>query len=47
MIIRAVFDQVHPLLPAVADVDAWWEFKHRVHEWVCEHRAAASLRDLS
>jgi hypothetical protein len=41
---RAVVDEAHPLLLAVADIDASWEFEHRVHEWVCEHRAAA-LRD--
>jgi len=44
-IVRAVFDQVHPLIPNAVDADAWWEFEHRVHEWLCEHRAAAPLLD--
>jgi hypothetical protein len=43
-VVRHVFDQVHPLLPDAVDLDQWWEFEHRVHEWVCEHRAAGALR---
>jgi hypothetical protein len=44
-IVRAVFDQVHPLLPDAVDVDQWWEFEHRVHEWGCEHPAVTALRE--
>ena len=44
-LVREIFDTVHPMVPAAVDVDQWWEFEHRVHKWVCDHRTAAALRD--
>ena len=44
-VVRQVFEHVHPLLPAAIDVDQWGEFTDKVLAWVCEHRAAAALRD--
>ena len=43
-LVREIFGYVHPMLPAAVDAYQWREFEHRVHEWVCEHRAAAAMR---
>ena|ERR1700722_10953534 len=44
-IVRDVIDHSKRYMPSAITLEQWHEFTLAAHDWVCEHRAAASLRD--
>jgi hypothetical protein len=44
-VLRQLIDDANPFMPDAITVKQWSEFSNKVYAWVCEHRAAASIRD--
>ena len=44
-IVADVMDHAKQYMRRAITSEQWKEFAHAAHDWVCEHRAAAAIRD--